>query len=140
MFEGSLVLGATLCFFAWWLQSIEKQGWPNETFVTDLDKEYRASRLDSRRKIHYLIAGCGVLILLAAFSGPEFLVAWALCWTLVMLGLMVVIFLAAVDVFEPIVITGENFQKSESRLLRVRTLETFLRPNLSGALVIGINV
>ena len=42
--------------------------------------------------------------------------------------------------FEPIVITGENFQKSESRLLRVRTLETFLRPNLSGALVIGINV
>ncbi|MGC6446032.1 MAG: hypothetical protein ACON5D_00540 [Rubripirellula sp.] len=99
MFEGSLLLGATLCFFAWWLQSIEKQGWPNETFVTDLDKEYRASRLDSRRKIHYLIAGCGVLILLAAFSGPEFLVAWALCWTLVMLGLMVVIFLAAVDVF-----------------------------------------
>ena len=89
MFEGSLVLGATLCLVAGWLHRTEKRGWPNESFDTDLDQEYRSRRLRSRRRINGLIAICGVLILIAA----------ALCWILVMVGLMLVVFLAGVDVF-----------------------------------------
>ncbi len=97
MFEGSLVLGATLCLFAGWLHRTEKRGWPNESFDTDLDQEYRSRRLRSRRRINGLIAICGVLILIAAFASPGNL--WALCWILVMVGLMLVVFLAGVDVF-----------------------------------------
>ncbi|MCH1496485.1 MAG: hypothetical protein L7U72_14795 [Rubripirellula sp.] len=97
MFEGSLVLGATLCLFAGWLHRTEQRGWPNETFHTELDQEYRVARLRSRRRINFLIAVCGVLILIAAFASPGNL--WAICWILVMMGLVLVVFLAGVDAF-----------------------------------------
>lgn len=97
MFAGSLLLGVTLCCFAAWLHQTEKRGWPNETFETDLDKQYRARRLRSRKRIHYLIAGCGVLVLVAAFSGPS--IPWMVCWGLVMIGLVAVMILAAADAF-----------------------------------------
>jgi len=95
MFEGSLILGVTLCCFAGWLHLTEKRGWPNESFETDLDKQYRNRRLHSRRRIHYLIATCGILILIAAFAGPG--LVWLICWSLVMVGLLVVVLLAAGD-------------------------------------------
>ncbi|MBL6725481.1 MAG: hypothetical protein ISQ09_10380 [Rubripirellula sp.] len=95
MFQGSLILGVTLCLFSAWLHRTEKHGWPNESFETELDRQYRSRRLNSRRRIHYLIAACGGLILVAAFWGPG--VTWVICWSLVMLMLLLVVFLAAAD-------------------------------------------
>lgn len=95
MLGGSLILGLTLCFFAAWLHWHETQGWPNESFITDLDNAYRAKRFRSRGRIHAIIAGCGVLILVAALAGPGLL--WMVAWMCVMAGLIAVVFLAGID-------------------------------------------
>ncbi len=95
MFGGSLVLGITLCCFAAWLHWHETQGWPNESFVTELDNQYRAKRSRSRGRIHLIIATCGVLILIAAFAGVG--AVWLAAWTCVIIGLLAVVFLAGFD-------------------------------------------
>jgi hypothetical protein len=95
MFAGSLVLGITLCCFAAWLHWNETQGWPNELFVTDLDKQYRDKRSRSRAGIHAIIAVCGLLVLIAACAGAG--AVWLAAWTCVILGLFAVIFLAGID-------------------------------------------
>ena len=97
MFAGSLVLGVTLCCFAFWLHWHETRGWPNESFVTELDNRYRTKRSKSRRRIHAIIAACGVAILVAAFAGPSLL--WLAAWMSVIVGLIAVVFLAGIDAF-----------------------------------------
>ena len=95
MIGGSLVLGLTLCCFALWLHHQENNGWPNESFVTDLDQRYRNRRSRSRGRIHAIIFFCGVLILAAAFANPG--PFWLACWMCVIVGLFVVVCLAAFD-------------------------------------------
>ena len=95
MFAGSLVLGITLLGFAGWLHWNEVQGWPNERFETELDKKYLGQRTRSRRRIHLIIAGCGALVIIAAFAGPGAI--WVGAWTIVMFALMTVVLLAGVD-------------------------------------------
>jgi peptidoglycan/LPS O-acetylase OafA/YrhL len=75
----------------------ELQGWPDESFVTELDHDYHSRRSRSRRRIHLIIAGCGALILIAAFFGPS--PQWLAAWTCVIIGLVTVVFLAAIDAF-----------------------------------------
>jgi Flp pilus assembly protein TadB len=75
----------------------EVQGWPDESFVTELDRDYHSHRSRSRFRIHLIIAACGVLILAAAFAGPSPL--WMAAWTCVIIGLMTVVLLAALDAF-----------------------------------------
>ena len=95
MFEGSLVLGTTLVGFAWWLHWNDTRGWPDESFKTELDNQYLASRTRSRRRIHWIIGACGALILLAAFTGPG--AVWVAAWMTVMVALMTVVVLAGLD-------------------------------------------
>ena len=95
MFEGSLVLGITLIAFAGWLHRQETDGWPSETFVTDLGKKYHRRRTRSRRRIHLILAGCGVAAIVAAFFGPGRV--WVAAWSIVMVSLMAVVLLAGVD-------------------------------------------
>ncbi|MGI9473196.1 MAG: hypothetical protein ACR2NZ_16765 [Rubripirellula sp.] len=95
MFAGSLVLGFTLLGFAGWLHWNEVQGWPNESYVTELDKKYLGQRTKSRRRIHFIIAACGSLVIIAAIAGPG--VVWIGAWMIVMLALMTVVLLAGVD-------------------------------------------
>ena len=97
MFGGSLVLGITLCCFAAWLHWNETHGWPNETFVTELDNQYRAKRRRSRGRIHMIIAGCGILILIAALAGEG--PVWIVAWMCVIAGLLAVVCLAGIDAF-----------------------------------------
>lgn len=98
MFGGSLVLGITLGSFAAWLHWRETHGWPDESFITELDHQYRAKRARARGRIHIIIAVCGVLILIAAFAGPDHPV-WVAAWMCVMAGLVSVMCLAALDAF-----------------------------------------
>lgn len=95
MFLGSLVLGITVIAFAAWLQWNDSLGWPNETFRTDLDREYLTVRTRARKRIHVLIAGSGGLILVAAFAGPGAI--WMIAWIAVMVVLMTVVVLAGKD-------------------------------------------
>ncbi len=97
MVAGSLVLGITLLLFAAWLHWNDTQGWPNERFETELDKSYLKRRTRSRRRIHVIIAGCGVLILVAAIAGEGAL--WVAAWMTVMVALMTVVVLAGFDAF-----------------------------------------
>ncbi len=97
MVGGSLVLGVTLCCFAAWLHWHETHGWPDESFVTELDHQYRDKRLRSRGRIHMIIAGCGILILIAAVAGEG--LVWVAAWMCVMAGLIAVVFLAGIDAF-----------------------------------------
>jgi hypothetical protein len=94
---GSLILGITLCGFAGWLHWQELNGWPNESFETELDHRYRNKRTRARRRIHLIIGGCGILILVAAFAGHGPL--WIVSWMCVIAGLIAVVFLAAIDAF-----------------------------------------
>ena len=95
MFAGSLVLGFTLLGFAGWLHWNELQGWPNESYVTELDKKYLGLRTRARLRIHCILAACGFLIIVAAFAGPG--VIWVGAWTIVMFALMTVVILAGLD-------------------------------------------
>ena len=67
-FAGSLVLGITVLCFAAWLHWNDTHGWPNESFKTELDNQYLVRRKRSRKRIHIIIAGCGVMILVAALA------------------------------------------------------------------------
>jgi hypothetical protein len=97
MFEGSLLLGIAVLCFAGWLHWNDTHGWPNESFVTELDGEYLAKRTRSRKRIHLIIATCGVLILVAAFAGPG--LVWIAAWMCVIVALMTVVVLAGFDAF-----------------------------------------
>ncbi len=63
MFAGSLVMGVTVLCFAAWLHWNDTQGWPNESFNSELDHQYRRRRSRSRKRIHMIIAACGILIM-----------------------------------------------------------------------------
>lgn len=95
MFLGSLVLGLTVIAFAAWLHWNEQIGWPNESFRTQLDREYLSERTRARKRIHVLIASAGGLMLVAAIAGPGAI--WLGAWMLVMLALLTVVLLAAMD-------------------------------------------
>lgn len=95
MFSGSLVLGITLVAFAGWLHRQDTDGWPSEDFITELDKKYHKRRTRSRRRIHMILAGCGVAAIIAAFSGLG--AVWVAMWSLVMVSLVVVVALAGFD-------------------------------------------
>ena len=95
MFSGSLVLGITLVAFAGWLHRQDTHGWPSEDFITELDKKYHKRRTRSRRRIHLILAGCGVAAVVAAFSGLG--AVWVAMWSMVMVSLVVVVALAAID-------------------------------------------
>lgn len=97
MFAGSLVMGVTVLCFAAWLHWNDTRGWPNETFKTELDNQYLAKRSRSRRRIHLIIAACGVLILVAGFAGPG--PVWVAAWMSVIAALMTVVVLAGFDAF-----------------------------------------
>ena len=97
MFAGSLVLGITVLCFALWLHWNDTHGWPNESFKTERDNHYLARRKRSRKRIHIIIAACGVLILVAALAGPG--PVWIAAWMSVILALLTVIILAGFDAF-----------------------------------------
>ncbi|MFK8111737.1 MAG: hypothetical protein AB8B91_06030 [Rubripirellula sp.] len=97
MFAGSLVLAFTLFGFAGWLHWNEIHGWPEESFKTELDKQYHDRRGRARGRIHLIIVVCGVLILIAAFAGPGPL--WAGCWMSVFVALVTVVILACFDFY-----------------------------------------
>ncbi len=92
-----MILGITLCGFAAWLHWHELNGWPNESFETELDHRYRNKRSRARGRIHLIIGGCGLLIIVAAFAGHGAL--WIAAWMCVIVGLVAVVVLAAIDAF-----------------------------------------
>ena len=96
MFASQFIIGITLLAFAAWLHVNEKHGWPNESYDRKEDAEYLTARTRSRRRVNFLFAACGVLILVAAFSGPGrvFIAAWMI----VSVALMTVSVLAGLDV------------------------------------------
>jgi Flp pilus assembly protein TadB len=97
MFAGSMVLGITVLSFAAWLHWNDIQGWPNEPYKTEVDNQYLARRKRSRKRIHIIIAACGVFILVAAIAGPGPI--WVAAWMSVILALLTVIILALFDAF-----------------------------------------
>lgn len=99
MILGSLVIGITLLSFAVWLQMNESRGWPNEelSFQGELADQYLRRRKRSRKRIHIIIGGCGVVIIGAAWAGPG--VIWIAAWMSVSAALMTVIVLAGFDAF-----------------------------------------
>ncbi len=99
MLVGGLLLGATLIGFALWLHLNERQGWPGEADDSELDQNYLARRRRGRRRMQWLIGGCGVLIIVAAVGGPQTPRLWIGCWLTVVLTLMTVIVLAGFDAF-----------------------------------------
>ncbi|WP_168566729.1 hypothetical protein [Crateriforma spongiae] len=99
MFSGGIILSVTLILFAVWLQWNERQGWPGEESEYDdkTDADYLRSRFRSRRRIHWIIGVCGLLILIATVKGPESRAVWIGCWSIVMLCLITVVGLALLD-------------------------------------------
>lgn len=97
MFAGSLLMGITVLCFAAWLQWNDSQGWPNESFKTDLDHRYHTRRSRARKRIHFIIAASGILIIVAAFAGPG--PVWVAAWMCVTVALLTVVVLAGVDAF-----------------------------------------
>lgn len=96
MFAGSILMAVTVLGFAAWLHYNDRQGWgQDEPFRTELDRRYLDRRTRSRRRIHLIIAGCGVLILVAAFFGPG--PVWIAAWMTVTVALAVVVLLAGLD-------------------------------------------
>jgi hypothetical protein len=115
MFAGSLVMGVTVLCFAAWLHWNDTQGWPSESFHTELDNQYRKRRSRSRKRIHMIIAACGIQILVAAFSGPGRV--WVAAWTCVIAALMTVMVLAGFDAFRT-----HRYQKAKLPEIRGKTL------------------
>ncbi len=97
MFAGSLVMGVTVLCFAAWLHWNDTQGWPNESFKTELDHQYHTRRSRSRKRIHIIIAACGILMIVAALAGPGMI--WVAAWMSVIVGLVTVVALAGFDAF-----------------------------------------
>ncbi len=96
VFGGSLVLGLSLVGFAVWLQWNERHGWSSESLEAPLDAKYYLGRSKSRSRIHRIIAGCGLLAMVAAFAGPATPI-WVAAWMSIMVALMVIILLALLD-------------------------------------------
>ena len=116
MFAGSLILGITLIAFAAWLHYQDTEGWPSDNFTTDLDKTYHKRRTRSRRRIHVILAGCGVAAIVAAFwgLGP----VWVAMWSVVMVSLVVVVALAGMDALHT-----HRYMKSKLPEIRERLLD-----------------
>ncbi len=95
MFESQLILAVTCLAFAAWLQWHESHGWPNESYDRQGDAEYLKTRMRSRRRVHLLFAGCGVLMAVAAFAGPGRVFVAA--WMIISLALLTVVLLAGLD-------------------------------------------
>ncbi|MAI73731.1 MAG: hypothetical protein CMM01_22925 [Rhodopirellula sp.] len=95
MFAASLILGITLLAFAGWLHYQDTEGWPSDNFTTELDKTYHQRRTRSRRRIHFILGGCGVAAIVAACWGPG--PVWFAMWSVVMVSLFVVVGLAGMD-------------------------------------------
>ena len=95
MFASGIVLAVTLIGFAWWLNVNEVHGWANESYDGEVDKDYLDRRRKSRRRVNGIIAGCGLLILVATLVGPG--PVWIAAWMSVSLGLLTVVVLALLD-------------------------------------------
>ena len=95
MFASQMILSVTCILFALWLHWNERQGWPNERYDSQTDKDYLNRRMRSRRRVHILFGTCGVLMAVAAFAGLG--LVFAAAWTIVALVLMTVVVLAALD-------------------------------------------
>lgn len=115
MFAGSLVMGITVLGFAAWLHWNDTHGWPNESFKTELDNQYHTRRSRSRKRIHMIIAACGILIIAAAFAGPG--PVWVAAWMSVIVALMTVVVLALFDAFRT-----QRYQKDKLPEIRHQTL------------------
>lgn len=97
MFAGGMLLAFTLVSFAVWLHWNERQGWPGEDYHDDDDAKYLKTRFRSRRRIHWIMGGCGFLIAVAVMAGPGRYALWVGLWSIVMLALMTVVPLALLD-------------------------------------------
>jgi hypothetical protein len=99
MIAGSLVLGITLLCFAVWLHWNDSRGWPNEelNLKGELADQYLTRRKRSRKRIHIIIGGCGVIAIAAALAGPGLI--WVAAWMSVAAALLTVIVLAGFDAF-----------------------------------------
>tara|TARA_R110002049_G_scaffold4601_5_gene32118 strand:- start:171513 stop:171872 length:360 start_codon:yes stop_codon:yes gene_type:complete len=95
MFASGMILAVTLIAFACWLHVNEMRGWANESYDSDLDKEYLSRRTRARRRVNLIIGGCGVLILVATIAGPG--PVWIAAWMSVSIGLLTVVMLAVLD-------------------------------------------
>ncbi|NND96948.1 MAG: hypothetical protein HKN47_06430 [Pirellulaceae bacterium] len=95
MFIGGLLLSATLLGFAAWLHVNDQQGWPYESQRDLSDQDYLQHRKRSRRRVHFLFACCGVLILIATIAGPGLIFVAA--WTCVAFVLMTIVGFAGLD-------------------------------------------
>ena len=116
MFAGGLLLGATLLFFAGWLQWTEHHGWPHDTFDEEEDAVYRTHRKKARSRVNALIGLCGILILTAAFAGKG--IVFIAAWTIVSLILMVIVILAGLDAFRT-----HRHHQDKIRRMRKRAIE-----------------
>jgi len=115
MFASQMILSATCIGFALWLHWNERQGWPNESYDSKLDKDYLRRRMRSRRRVHLLFGGCGVLMAVAAVAGPGRIFVAA--WTIIALALMTVVMLAALDALRT-----QRYDKQKMKELRKQTL------------------
>ena len=95
MFASGMILSVTLIGFAWWLNANETHGWGNESYDSDIDKEYLERRRKSRRRVNAIIASCGLLIFVATVAGPGLI--WVAAWMSVSIGLLTVVILALFD-------------------------------------------
>ena len=95
MFASGMILAITLIAFAWWLQVNEVRGWANESYDSELDKDYLSRRMRARRRVNLIIGGCGVLIFIATLAGPG--PVWVAAWMSVSVGLLTVVILALLD-------------------------------------------
>lgn len=105
MFLGSLLIAIVLICFGAYLQWNETYGWheDNEEDSANLsdhqqgeiDRNYFHKRGQSRKRIHWLIIGCGLLVAVAAFAGKG--VTWVAAWMIVMIILAVIVLLAGLD-------------------------------------------
>jgi hypothetical protein len=116
MFESQMIIAVTCLAFAAWLHWNENQGWPNESYNHRDDADYLRIRKRSRRRVHLLFAGCGVLIAIAAFAGPGrvFIAAW----TIVSIALLTVVALAGLDALRTRRYDKRKMDELRKRLLR----------------------
>ena len=115
MFASGMILSITLIGFAWWLQRNEQLGWPQESYDSELDKDYLARRRKSRRRVNALIAICGLLIFVATVAGPG--PVWLAAWMSVSVGLLTVVILALLDALRT-----HRYQRKKLPEIRRQTL------------------
>ncbi|WP_158222570.1 hypothetical protein [Rhodopirellula sp. MGV] len=116
MTAGGLLLGATLLFFAGWLQWTEHNGWPYDHFDSDEDADYRSRRRKSRSKVNALIGTCGALVLAATLANSR--LVFVAAWTAVTFILLVIIVLAMLDAFRT-----HRYHQDKMRRIREQALK-----------------